>query len=194
MAPSSTHWLLQLVVPMAVGAVLSVAPANAHAQQQPVSPLTPEHELLKRDVGTWETTITAWPAPGAEPITSRGRETSELLPGGLWLVTRFEGHMDGVPCSGAGFWGYDPAEKRYVGSWVDSMTPHLITIRGEYDPRTKTMTHVAEGRDAATGEKFEHRSTQEYLDDGTRLVKAYATGPDGKEWEMMEVKYTRVNQ
>lgn len=164
---------------------------SVRGQEQPVSPLTQKHELLKQDVGTWDTSIKIWTAPGAEPIASQGQETSELLPGGLWLVTRFEGTMANTPCVGAGTWGYDPIEKKYVGTWVDSMTPHITYITGDYDPETKTMTHTSEGRDPATGEKFTRKSTLRYMDDGTRLVEAYATGPDGHSWKMMEVRYKR---
>jgi hypothetical protein len=167
--------------------------AGVQGQQQPVSPLTPEHELLKQDVGAWITSMKIWPAPGAEPIESQALETSELMPGGLWLVTRFEGTIANVRCVGAGHWGYDPVEKRYVGTWVDSLTPHVMLIRGDYDPQTKTMTHTSEGRDPASGKKFTRKSTLRYLDDGSRFVETYATGPDGQSWKMMEVRYTRRN-
>jgi hypothetical protein len=105
-------------------------------QGQPVSPLTEQHELLKKDVGTWDTAGKIWPGPGAEPIVSQGQETYELLPGGLWLVSRFEGTTDGMPFASAGMWGYDPAEKKYLGTWVDSMTPRIMTFKGDYDPQT----------------------------------------------------------
>jgi hypothetical protein len=157
--------------------------------QEATSRLTPQHELLKHDVGTWDTEINIWPGPGAEPIASEGRETSRLLSGGLWLETRFEGTMANARCVGVGTWGYDPLEKKYVGTWVDSMTPHITHISGTYDPATKTMTHTSVGRDPASGDKFERRSTLRYMDDGTRRVEAYATGPDGQKWKMMEVTY-----
>jgi hypothetical protein len=163
---------------------------NVLGQESPTSPITAEHELLKQDVGTWDTEIKVWPSPDAEPIASKGRETSKLLPGGLWLETRFEGMMASTPCVGVGTWGYDPAEKKYVGTWVDSMTPHVTYITGEYDPKTRTMTHTSEGRDPATGEKFTRKSTLRYMADGTRLVEAYATGPDRQTWKTIEVKYT----
>jgi hypothetical protein len=98
--------------------------------------------------------------------------------------------MANTPCVGVGNWGYDPVEKKYVGTWVDSMTPHITIISGRYDPKTKTMTHTSEGRDPTSGQKFKRISTLRYMDDGTRLVEAYATGPDGQTWKMMEVKYT----
>jgi hypothetical protein len=180
---------LPLVVLMAL---LVLVVQTAAAQQQPSSLLTPQHELLNNDVGTWETTITIWPEPDAEPIVSHGRETSELLPGGLWLVTQFEGEMAGMPCTGAGAWGYDPVEKKYVGAWVDSMTPYLTTMKGDYDPQTKTMTLMTDGRDPATGKKVQYKVTTQYLDDGTKLAQMYATGADGQAWKMSEVRYRRA--
>lgn len=162
---------------------------TALGQEKPASSIVPEHELLKRDVGTWETEITVWPSPDATPVSNNGLETSKLLPGGLWLETRFEGTMGDTPCIGVGTWGYDPKEEQYVGTWVDSLTPHLMFIRGTYAPATKTMSHVAEGRDPASGERFERKSTLRYLDDGTRLLEAYSTTPDGQTWKMMQVRY-----
>ena len=79
MASSSTHWLPQLAVPMAVGAVLLVATANAQ-DQQPVSPLTDEHQVLKKDVGVWDTTITVWPEPDAEPVVATAGKRASCCP------------------------------------------------------------------------------------------------------------------
>lgn len=182
---ASRSWMLLFVAFATLFAL-----QNALGQEQLTSPVVPEHELLKQDVGTWDTQIKIRPDADAEPIASTGRETSKLLPGGLWLETRFEGTMAGVPCVGIGTWGYDPVEKEYVGTWVDSMTPHITYISGTYDPATKTMTHTSTGRDPTSGEKYQRSSTLRYLEDGTRLVEAYATGPDGQTWKMMEVKYT----
>ena len=167
---------------------------TAGAQDGPASPFTPEHELLKKDVGTWDTTITVWPGPGAEPIVSHGRETSELLPGGLWLVTRFEGEMAGVPTVGSGTWGYDPAEKKYVGIWVDSNSPHPTIIRGVHDPETKTTTSTAEGRDLKSGQATCCKLITQYTDDGKRQCDIYASGPDGQSWKVMEFQYKRATE
>ena len=56
-------------------------------------------------------------------MESKGIEKNELLKGGLWLISRFEGEVVGTPFTGIGTFGYDPAEKKYVGTWVDTMTP-----------------------------------------------------------------------
>ncbi len=161
-------------------------------QGQPVSPLTEEHELLKQDVGTWDTAGKIWPGPGAEPIVSQGRETYELLPGGLWLVSRLEGTVGGRPFASAGMWGYDPAEKKYVGTWVDSMTPRLMTFKGDYDPETKTMTRLSEGRDPTTGQTLKFKTITQYTDDDSRLFEMYLVLPNEQLWKMMEIEYQRA--
>ena len=83
-------------------------------------------DALKNDVGTWDATLKIWPQPNAKPLESKAVEKNELLPGGQWLVSRFEGNFGGMKFVGVGTWGYDPVEKKYVGTWIDNMTPHLI--------------------------------------------------------------------
>src|SRR5262245_5574980 len=71
-------------------------------QQQPAAPqASPEHAILKADVGKWDCEMTLYPGEGAPPMVSKGTETCELLPGGMWLLSRFEGEMMGLPFSGA---------------------------------------------------------------------------------------------
>jgi YHS domain-containing protein len=41
-------------------------------------------------------------------LESRATEKNELLEGGLWLVTHFEGEIGGMKFSGLGIMGYDP--------------------------------------------------------------------------------------
>jgi hypothetical protein len=182
--------LSQVAVLVSLGSALVVN--TARAQEQPVSPLTEQHELLKKDVGTWDTAGKIWPGPGAAPIVSQGRETYELLPGGLWLVSRFEGTTAGMPFAAVGTWGYDPAEKKYVGTWVDSMTPQIMTFKGDYDPQTKTMTRMSDRRNPATGATIKFKTITRYVDDDTRLFEMYLILPDGQPWKTMEIEYKRA--
>ena len=152
---------------------------------------TDEHKLLQKDVGTWDATVKVWPMEGAEPMESKGTEKNELLRGGLWLVSRFEGEAAGMPFIGVGTTGYDPVEKQYVGTWIDTMTPHLMITKAEYDPKTKTMTGSAEGRDAMTKEAYSSKVISRYVDDDTRVFEMHMPGKDGKHWKMMEITYKR---
>jgi hypothetical protein len=131
--------------------------------------------------------------PDAEPTISKATETNELI-GGMWLVSRFEGQLLGMPFTGLGQWGYDPAEKKYVGTWIDNMTPYMQTIRGDYDPATKTMTSLSESRDPVSGEKITYKETARTVDENTRVFEMYMPGEDGEYRKMLEVEYKRADE
>ena len=152
---------------------------------------TEQHKLLQEDVGTWDAVVKVYPMKDADPIESKGVEKNELLKGGMWLVSRFEGEAAGMPFTGVGTTGYDPVEKKYVGSWVDTMTPHLMVWKGDYDEETKTMTAVGESRDPYMGKPYNIKLITSYNDDGTRVFEFHAPSPDGKHRKMMEIHYTR---
>jgi hypothetical protein len=187
------------ITALAVVPLAFAASQLANGQQQPQQPQTPQateqHRLLHQDVGTWDAEITIFsPEEGTPPMKSKGTEKNELLPGGMWLVSRFEGEIVGMPFAGVGTSGYDPVEKKYVGTWVDSMSPHLMTTKGEYDPATKTLTSTGEGRDYTTGQPYTAKLVTRFLDKNTRIFEMHLPGMDGKHWKMMETKYTRRSQ
>ncbi len=157
------------------------------ALAQPAMPQPgPEHEMLKKDVGTWDATVEFMGGPGAAPSVSKGTETVTML-GGFWQVTDFKSEMMGQPFEGRGAMGYDPSRKKYVGTWVDSMVPGYYTTEGTYDPATKTLTSTMEGP-GPDGTIAKTRETTEWKDPDTRVFTMY--GPDGKS-VMMRITYER---
>lgn len=176
-------------------AILSVCLAwvsgRADAQEPPMPQPSPEHEFLKRDVGTWNATMKVWPAPGAQPVTGTGTETCKMLEGDMWLISHFESDFGGMPFVGMGAFGYDPAEKKYVGGWIDSMSPYMSSSKGDYDSVTKTLTMDVKTRDAATGKPITQKHTVNYVDDDTRLFEIQQQGVDGQYWKMLEIQYKR---
>ena len=125
------------------------------------------------------------------PIESKGTEKNELLQGGMWLVSRFEGEMVGMPFTGVGTFGYDPIEKKYVGTWVDSMTPHLMIMKGDYDAATKTMTSTGEGRDARPAKLPVQAHLPLHRRRHAHLRNAHAADRTARITKMMEIKYKR---
>ena len=165
--------------------------ARAQQEEQPQLPqATDEHKLFHQDVGTWDATMKIFPGEGAEPLVSKGTEKNELLPGGMWLVSRFDGNFIGMPFKGIGTFGYDPVEKKYIGTWIDSMSPHLTIMKGEYDPETKTMNATGEGRDFETGEVTTSRHITRYIDENTRTFEIHAN-KGGEERKVLEIHYKR---
>ena len=119
----------------------SPSPLPVLAQMPPMPPPGPEHEMLKKDVGTWDATVEMFMAPGAPPAVSKGTETVTMM-GGFWQLTEFKSEMMGQPFEGRGAMGYDPAKKKFVGTWVDTMAPAYYTVEGTYDAATKTLTAI----------------------------------------------------
>jgi len=196
MATMKKHNLaFTLIAPAAL--VITAAHSSLAQDQQkqswPIKAL-PEHKVLKQEVGAWDAVVKVWPAPGAEPIESKGTEKNRMLQGGFWLISRFEGEMLGMPLIGMGIFGYDPAEKKYTGTWADTMTPHSMAIKSDYDPKTKTMTGVAETRDPVSGEKYNAKMITRFIDDDNHVMEMHRTDKDGKEFKVMEITYKRAKE
>jgi hypothetical protein len=186
------------VVSAALIAVLAAISSTVGAQEQQAPPQLPQatehHRILQQDVGTWDATMKIWPAADAAPLESKGTEKNELLPGGMWLVGRFEGEVLGMPFTGASTLGYDPVEKKYIGTWIDSMTPYLTTLKGDYDVATKTLTAIAEGRDFEKGGAItKSKQISRDIDENTRSFEIHMN-EDGKERKVMEIMYKRRAQ
>ena len=166
--------------------------ANVASAQEPPKAL-PEHKILAADEGTWDATIKMYMGgPDAEPSVSKGSEVNEVLPGGLWMLSKFEGDLGGMKFLGRGQFGYDPVKKKYVGTWIDSTSTILSVLEGEYNAKTKTMTFVGEGYDPDQKAKFTQKMVTTTKDDGSRFFTLYMKF-EGQpaETKFMEITYTK---
>ena len=173
--------------------VLAGAPLAAQQQQQQAPPMPkpgPEHAVLKMDVGTWDAVVEFSMAPGAPPQTSKGLEVNTLGCGGMCLISDFKGEAMGLPFVGHGVMTWDPKKQKYTGSWTDSMSQGLALMESTYDPAAKKWSGWMEGPDM-TGTVMKTRNTVEMKDANNRVMTAYATGPDGKEIQVMKITYVR---
>jgi len=176
-----------LVLLGALSLAFALGGAAGAAAQMPAMPAPgPEHAQLAKDVGTWDASIEMFMAPGAAPMVSKGTETVTML-GGFWQLSEFKSEMMGQPFEGRGATGFDPAKKKYVGTWVDTMTPGYYTVEGTYDAATKTMTAVMEGPDPS-GAVAKTKQTTQWKDADTRVLTMFA--PDGTT-PVMRMTYKR---
>jgi hypothetical protein len=181
--------MIRIVTRLLMLAGLSLAPAIATAQAPPLPKPGPEHAILKEDVGTWDASIEMM-MPGMPPSPpAKGVETNVLSCNGLCLVTDFKGEMMGGPFQGHGVSTWDPAKKKFVGSWSDSMAPGLAVTEATWDAAKKTMNGTMEAPDGSGG-TAKMRSTVEYTA-GKRVFSMFMIGPDGKEAPTMRITYTR---
>jgi Protein of unknown function (DUF1579) len=164
----------------------------AVAQEMPIKP-TAEHKIVTADEGTWDATIKSFENRDSEPVVSKGVEINTVVTGGLWLSSVFKGDFGGMAFEGHGQFGYDTNKKKYVGTWIDSMSPSLTVLEGNYDPETKTMTYTGDGICPIDGTKLSHKMVTTIKSDGSRLFTLYMTGTltGGKEAKAMQVEYTK---
>ena len=170
-------------------ALLFTGAALAAQQGPPMPKPGPEHAVFKTDVGTWDAVV-EMKDPSAPPSKGKGVEVNKIGCGGLCLISDFKADIGGMPFEGHGVSTWDPAKKKYIGSWTDSMSTGLAIGESTYDAKTKKWSGTMEGPDM-TGKVVKMRSVGEMPDANTRIMRLYSTGPDGKEAESMTITYTR---
>lgn len=173
---------LATLVAAAASVLLS---ASARAQEPAPPQPTKEHEMLKREAGEWEAAGKFY-IPGMDAIESNGEETSRMI-GDLWLVSHYK---DASGFEGHGTLGYDTDKKKFVGTWVDTMSTSVHTMEGDYDAAKKTMTIFMTAKDQ-TGKLVKQRHVTVYKSDDARDFTIYMPGEDGKEIKILEIAYKR---
>ncbi|MBI5836910.1 MAG: DUF1579 domain-containing protein [Candidatus Eisenbacteria bacterium] len=150
---------------------------------------TPEHALLKAELGTWDADIEMAMAPGQPAEHSKGVRTCTMR-GELWLVEDMASTMMGLPFQGLGVTGYDTAKGRFVCVWVDAMGTYVTNMEGSYDKASAALTFWAESP-GPDGKMMKWRSVTQSPDANTRVWTAYMPTPDGKEFPGMKITYKR---
>jgi len=146
-------------------------------------------KILKKDVGTWNCEVRMFSDPKTPPAVSKGKETNFMI-GDHWLVSHFKGSVAGMDFEGSSQNGYDETTKKFVGTWVDSMSPHSMKTEGTWDEKTQTLTSTGVAKDPS-GNEMTNKMTVVYDVDGTRSFTMFGL-IDGAEVKMMEIKYTKA--
>ncbi len=144
--------------------LLVAAPlSSASAQESPAEPApSPEHQWLRQFEGKWTSTSKAIMAPDEPPVESTGSMTSRML-GNFWVVNDMKAHMQGHTVRGLQTIGYDPAKKKYVGTWVDSASHRLWQYEGTVDQSGKKLILEAQGPNIlAQGKPAKYRDNYEF--------------------------------
>jgi Protein of unknown function (DUF1579) len=176
---------------VAIAAVVilsSAEPATSRAQEDPRKPAaTKAHEWLLQFVGEWESEADSG-KPGQPKVT----EKAHML-GGLWLVSETKVQFaDKPPMLGMLTIGYDPEKKKYVGTWIDSMTSYLWKYEGTVDSNGKALTLATEGPNPmAPGKLFAFQDVHEFTDSGHKVMTSSMRDANGKWHPFQVVKFRR---
>ena len=175
----------------ALALVLSLSAFSRAADLAPDQSVA-EHKLLEPLVGVWDTVSTAVMEPGKPPMVCKGREEIRRV-GKLWTVATGEATMNGQEMNWQLTLGYDPELKKYVGTWIDSMTPYLWKYEGTLDDSGKTLTLNTEGPNPmAPGTRARFREVIEFAGPDQRKMTSRMEVAKDQWVPFVTVEYTRA--
>jgi uncharacterized protein DUF1579 len=177
-----------LVMTLLAGAALA-------AEETPKLPAPEkEHLWLQQCVGEWESEAEVMMEPGKPPVKCKGTEKTRSL-GGFWVVGEGESEMMGMSFKNVMTLGYDAQKKKYVGTWVDSMTSHMWHYEGTVDASGKILTLNSEGPCPCNpGQVVKVREVVEFKNKDHRVFTSSMQGPDGKWNTVVTVNSWRKKQ
>ena len=148
------------------------------------------HKVLGGMAGKWVTKTKSWMEPGKPPTESTGTCEAKMLLGGRYLQQEYVGDMMGSTFTGINVIGYDNYTKRYVSTWIDSMSTGIYFFEGTASPDGKVITQESRYDDPVQGPAI-WRSVSKIVDANTLEYEMYITGKVGKDVKMMEMTLTR---
>lgn len=152
-----------------------------------------EHQWLERMVGEWTYESEAPMGPDQPTSKYTGTESVRSL-GGVWVLCEgTSAGPDGETGTTVMTLGYDPAKKRYVGTFIGSMMTYLWLYEGELDSEGKVLTLDAEGPSfTAEGKMAKYKDRIEFKSDDHRVLTSAFLGDDGEWHHFMTAHYRRT--
>lgn len=154
-----------------------------------------QHKWLQKLVGDWTYESEMPGEPGKPAIKCSGTESVRSM-GGLWILGEGRGEMPGGgDATMLITLGYDPAKKRFVGSWVGSMMANLWVYDGVLNKAGDTLTLSTEGPDFSgkkTKKLARYRDTITITGRDRRTLSSSMPGKGGKWVTFMTAHYRRV--
>lgn len=166
--------------------------AMMEAWEKAGTPGEQHRQIAAHFAGTWDTKMSMWMDPARAPSVETGRSVNTTLFGGRQLRMDYTGRFMGQPFQGVGYSGYDNVKRKYVSSWMDSMSTGLFVTEGDYDPATRTYTYRGQMPDPTKdGALVPVREVVRIVDDDHHVFEMHETR-DGKEVRTMQIENTRA--
>ncbi len=150
----------------------------------------PIHKRFAKLEGSWETSTRAWMEPGQPPMESKGTCEQKIILGGRYLQQEYQGDMMGQPFTGINVLAFDNHTKKYMSTWIDSMSTGIYFFEGEGTGNQKTVTQECRYDDPVKGPSV-WRSVTRYVNDNKIEFEMFLKAKRGKEQKMMEMTVTR---
>jgi len=154
------------------------------------------HKHLDAMAGKWEVVVRWWWQPDSPADESKGTSEFKWTFDGRYLEQTADmpaQRPDEPAFKGRGLYGYDNAKKQYFSTWLDNMGTGIMIAWGTCEQGGKVINMAGDFADPMTDQpnrKF--RTVTRIVDKDKFVYEMYSPGPDGKEFKMMEITYTRA--
>jgi len=149
-----------------------------------------EHRWLQKLVGEWTTESECSPGTD-ELIKTTGTETVRSL-GELWTIGEGSGEMPGGGIAKSVMTlGYDPAKKKFVGSFIASVMTHFWPYEGTLEPSGKALALMSEGPSFSGSGTAKYKDVIEFHSDDHRTLSSSVLDENGNWNKFMEMHYRR---
>jgi hypothetical protein len=142
-----------------------------------------EQEWIKQIAGEWSYEAEVPLEAGKPPMKLQGTENVRIV--GAWVIAEHNTAMNDQVVTGILTFGFDGEKKKYVGTWIDSMSSHLLHYEGIADPAARTLTLLTEGPDPTTGKRCKFKEILEVKGKDSKVFTTFVQGEDGKCYLMM---------
>lgn len=149
------------------------------------------HKKLEALAGSWTAKTTIWMDPSKPPQVTEGTSEAKWVLGGRYLEQRYEGKFMEQPFLGLGYTGFDNFTKKYESTWMDTAGTSVMVLRGAFDKSGKVLTASGKTNDFASGKLVTIREKTTIVSNDEVLFEMWGPAPDGKDFKMMEIRYTR---
>lgn len=204
----TTVWIVVLTV--LVTLLVREAFSNEEGADQPKAPTPeqmqkhqaaaqpgPEHKLLARMTGEWDTELKIWMSPAMkQPMVMKSSAKSEMILGGRFLRTSSATESPFGKTETLGIMGCDRRDGTYTTIGFDTMGTYGVSARGKYDEATKTFTLHGTDRDPILDHTQKYKFVTRLVSDDKFVVSVIFTDKMHTkglvdEFKMVEITYTR---
>jgi len=155
------------------------------------APRVDEHAWLQQLVGEWTMKSETTMGPGQDPIHMESTESVRSI-GGLWVIAEGKATFNGMSFTSLLTLGYDPEQKAYVGTWIDTLQTHLWTYRGELDAAKRVLSLSAEGPSFDDPSKLaKYRDAIELVSADHKVLTSSVMNDDGTWTTFLRADYRR---
>lgn len=112
------------------------APSLGDRQDPMLLPPPKELKALSFMKGEWDADLNMFEPGKKAPTPFKGTVTTADALNGMWIETRHDSDMGGMPMKGLQMTSYDAGKKQYMAYWFDSMGPGGLELWGNLKGQT----------------------------------------------------------